>query len=196
MENLLLNNASNQLSIGEVNILYVEADNTNKKSVAKALTSIYKKVYTASNNKEAVEIFFNQNIDLVIVDLYVSDSSMKLLKKIKEISPNTPCIVTFADANNHTLLDLIAYGINHIVMKPYTIEKLNEEIIKAYKGVFYYQELIKKYSEIEKLNKILESQINEMKSISTLMQKENDHMQVQYTESRKTILKELKTLFE
>lgn len=196
MENSQLNNDSKQLPFGEISILYVEDDNINQDSVVKALTAIYQKVFTANNNKDAIETFFNQRIDLVIVDLYLSDASMKLIKKIKELSPNTPCIVTLADTNEHVLLNLITYGINHILMKPYTMDKLNNEIIKAYKGVFYYQELMKKYDEIEKLNKILENQISEMKSISTLLQQDNETMKIQYTKSRKNILTELKTLFE
>ncbi len=197
MKNIVLEKSMKAISNVDITILYVEDKEDIRKNVSKSLSLIYKNVLTASNKEEAYQIFINYNIDLVITDLHMPHMvGMELIKSIKHISPNLPCIVTLSDSSAHTLLDLITYGINYIIVKPFTIDKLCEEIDKAYKSTYYYKELIKKEQEIDTLSSLLKEQVNELKEMSSQIMEQNSGLEFQYSKSRKNILYELKNLFD
>ncbi len=197
MKNIVLEKNKKVIKMIDITILYVEDKEDLRQNVRKSLSLKYKNVLTATNATEASEIFLNNNIDLVIVDLHMTDTDgMELIKSFKHISPNLPCIVTLTDRRAHTLLDLITYGINYIVLKPFTIEKLFVEIEKAYKSTYYYKELIKKEQEIDMLSDLLKEQVNELKDMSYQIKEDNYNLESQYSKSRKNILVELKTLFD
>jgi len=79
----------------------------------------------ASNGKEALDIMTNRDDNILIlmdIRMPVMDG-IESTKKIREIHKNVNIIAI--SANNYNSDEILEYGFNDYIQKPYTSEKLN-----------------------------------------------------------------------
>jgi len=78
-------------------ILYAEDDLMVSKVMSMILAREFRKVYTARNGKEALDLFREHKPDIVITDLAMPEmSGFELVEKIMEEKPDTKIVVTTA----------------------------------------------------------------------------------------------------
>ncbi|AXH12259.1 response regulator transcription factor [Halarcobacter bivalviorum] len=77
-------------------VLYVEDEKIVRSNVEVCLNYLFN-VIIAENGKDGLEKFKNECVDLVITDVNMPlKDGITMLKDIKEINPNVPCIITSA----------------------------------------------------------------------------------------------------
>ena len=170
----------NKEILKSISILYVEDENDVREFTSKLLTSLLKKVYTAKDGQEGLDIYkenFN-NIDLIISDINMHKmNGLIMCEKIKEINKDIPLVITSAHNDTNFLKKAIEVGVSTYAMKPIDLYQLIESITKAMEPILLRKQLVelnlsletKIEQEICKIKSILDAQNN----IIILTNKEN-----------------------
>jgi len=121
-------------------VLYVEDDELISKATLRFLKRIVKDVLVAHDGLDGLNIFKNENIDLVITDIMMPKmNGLDMLEKIKEINNSIPVIVTTAFDDQEYFLKSIDLNVDKYIIKPTSVKKLDEAI-----GYIYEQFKLKK----------------------------------------------------
>ena len=113
-------------------VLYVEDDIAIMKSFSKILTKVFGEVKTAINGKEGLELFKeNQDVAFVITDIKMPKmDGLDMSKAIKDINPNTPCILTTAHGEYDYFLRADTIGVYRYIQKPINVNELLQALIE------------------------------------------------------------------
>ena len=107
-----------------------------EKSIREFLEIMLKKegynVGSAVNAEEALKLFHNSNYELVISDIKMSGmDGVELLKKIKEINPETIVLMITAYASVDTAIDAMKAGAYDYITKPFNVDEVKHIIQNA-----------------------------------------------------------------
>lgn len=115
----------------QLNILHVESEEIIRNNVTNCFGHIFNDIIGAENKKEALNLFNNHRVDIVIIDMFLQNvSTVDTLLHMRQISPQTPYIVTLSDTSQNNIIELIALNVNHILAKPYDLNSLYNKILK------------------------------------------------------------------
>ena len=111
-------------------VLYVEDDEAIMQSFSKILRKVFGEVKTAMNGVDGLEVFKNnQDISFVITDIKMPKmDGLDMAKKIKEISPDTPFILTTAHGEYDYFLRADEIGVYRYIQKPININELLQSL--------------------------------------------------------------------
>ena len=110
-------------------ILYVEDEAEAREALGKYLKRRFGKIFTAVDGLEGLNLFKEQNPDLVIVDLYMPNmDGLEMIREIRKISQETFIIVTTAVDDVEVILKSVDIGINKYLLKPIDPVQLTEAI--------------------------------------------------------------------
>lgn len=106
-------------------ILYVEDEAQTREALAKYLNRHFGKIFTASDGLEGLEVFKEQQPDLVIADLYMPNmDGLEMIKEIKKNYPQTYVIVTSAVDEVGAIIEGVNTGVDKYLLKPINPEEL------------------------------------------------------------------------
>lgn len=155
-------------------ILVVDDENGVRQSFNMVLKDDYH-VLLASNGEEAMEIFKKNRIDLILLDIRLPDTDgISLLKKLKEIEPNTEIIMVTAVKQIQTAVKAIKIGAYEYVIKPFVVDDVLSIIGRALeKGrlvreVTYLRSELERYKPFEKMVGNDETMLDLFQYISTI----------------------------
>lgn len=111
------------------NILLIEDD----RPLNKAISVYFKKekfyVLSCFSGQEALDILFQNNLDLIILDINLPDlSGFDLIEQIKIINSNIPILILSACDLDSAILHGFNLGAEDYVTKPFNIEILHKKI--------------------------------------------------------------------
>lgn len=107
-----------------INILVVDDEKTIVDIIEVYLKKEGYTVFTASNGNEALEIFNDKRIDLIILDLMLPDiSGEEICRKIKN-QIDIPIIMLTAKVNEEDVLNGFKQGADDYVIKPFSVKQL------------------------------------------------------------------------
>ena len=159
-------------------ILCVEDEDGIRKVVVDTLKYYFDEVYEARDGNEAYELYLDYKPKIILSDIQMKNcDGVELVKKIRKNDSTTAIIMLTAYSNEEYLMDLINLNINHFILKPLNLKKLNEALLKY----------LKKNLESISLNKnlILDLQKRELiyneNEIIVLRKREKDFLQLLYT---------------
>lgn len=90
-------------------------------------------VVAAENGTEGIEAGTKTEFDLAIIDLKMPDIEGTLvLKKIREVHPNTVCYIATAYASYETAIESTKLGAYSYIPKPFTPEELLQQLKDGY----------------------------------------------------------------
>jgi PAS domain S-box-containing protein/putative nucleotidyltransferase with HDIG domain len=96
-----------------------------------------------SNGKRAIAEAGKTQFAIALIDLMLEDQpGLVVLRSIKEISPNTECIITTGYASTDTAIEAINIGAYSYIQKPYDIDHLLLSITRAYERTTAREELL------------------------------------------------------
>jgi len=148
-------------------VLYVECDDKIRNKTNKYLRKFFKNIICSENILDSLDLFSIIKIDIIVTNSNIPVvNGVEFLEKIKNESPNLPCVVILTNQNSKDILDLISLGINHIVTNSSDLDCLLLEIKKAYKLTYYYNQLQTKEQELKKLNGLAKNQILDLKYLA------------------------------
>lgn len=148
-----------------ITILYVEDKDEVRENIAKTIKLALKKVITAANGQEGLDIYkrLQNEIDLVITDINMPVmSGLDMCKKIKEIDSDTPMIITTAHNDSNFLHSAISIGIADYIIKPIDIYSMLKTAAKVVEPNILKKRLIQKNVELFNKTAALEGLTNEL----------------------------------
>ena len=146
--------------LDRLTILYVEDDDNIRTELSGLLSNFFKKIYTASNGEEGVEVFIKNkdNIDLILSDINMPKlTGIEMMKKIRGFDTVIPVIFATAYSDNNFLSDAIKIKVYDYIIKPIDIRKLLNTI-NDLASILYQEYLIsQKTKEAQKYKEVIET---------------------------------------
>jgi DNA-binding NtrC family response regulator len=113
-------------------ILYVEDEPALRGRIRIVLEMYFTHIIVAADGKEGLEGFVRHHPDIVVSDIKMPVmDGLELAKRIREIAPDTPVILTTAFTETDYLLKAIELGVTAYVRKPLDCRHLVETITRA-----------------------------------------------------------------
>ncbi len=172
----------------EMNILYVEDEQSIREITQKLLLSIFPSVVTAEDGKEGLELFKNTKFDIVISDILMPKmNGITMVKKIKEINNHQSIIITSACDDSSYLLELINLGISNFILKPMQSQQILQTLWNKVMSI-YNEKRVREMNqslENELVHKsTLLEQYKEVVDISTIVSKTDIHGRITYVNEK------------
>ncbi|MCG3678038.1 response regulator [Aliarcobacter butzleri] len=115
-----------------IKLLYVEDDLMTQEEVSFFLQKYLGELYLAKNGEEAINIFLKNKIDMIITDIQMPKmNGLEMSKRILEINPKIPIIITTAYNDCEYLKQAMDLGIDKYISKPFNLETLLTMIEKS-----------------------------------------------------------------
>jgi len=112
-------------------VLYVEDDAEVLSNISQMLSNFFDTIYTASDGLEALSIYRENEIDILIVDIEMPRlSGIDLIKQIRRDDSETLAIIISAYTKTDYLLESVELGLVKYIVKPLTSKKINELLQK------------------------------------------------------------------
>ena len=109
--------------------LYVEDDKVLRESIGASLGYYFDNVITAASYDEALNIYRNEIIDMLFIDIEMpGKSGIDLVKMIRTDDKKTPIVMVTAYSDTQYLLKLSPLNVQHYLIKPVTLERLKESL--------------------------------------------------------------------
>jgi two-component system response regulator PilR (NtrC family) len=91
-------------------------------------------VIKSGSGREALDVLQGKDVDLVISDIRMPDiSGVELLRKAKQVAPDTGFIMITAFANTETAIEALQHGAFDYIIKPFRMEELRSIVRRALK---------------------------------------------------------------
>ncbi len=117
-------------------VLIVDDEVLMRNFLAEALKRKGIEAFTIETGDKAVKMLQDQSFDLVITDMKMPGlSGMDVLRKVKELSPQTLVIVVTAFGTIENAVEAMRAGAFHYLIKPFSLESLFANIEKAQQHV-------------------------------------------------------------
>lgn len=114
--------------MNKINILLVEDERGISKIMKSYLENDGYDVFQAFDGKSALDIFENEDIDLILLDLMIPEiSGEDLIKEIRNKS-NVPVIMVTAKVNEDDIINGLKLGADDYVTKPFSPKELMQRI--------------------------------------------------------------------
>ena len=115
-----------------IKLLYVEDDLMTQEEVSFFLEKYLGELYLAKNGEESIKIFLKNKIDIIITDIQMPKmNGLEMSKRILEINPKIPIIITTAYNDWEYLNQAMDLGIDKYISKPFNLETLLTMIEKS-----------------------------------------------------------------
>lgn len=138
-------------------ILVVDDEHGVRQSFNMVLKDKYD-VLIACTGEEAIDIFRKNSIDLILLDILLPDiNGIDLLKKLKEMDPNTEIIMVTAVKEIQIAVKAIKMGAYEYIVKPFVVDDVLIVIDRALeklnllKEVAYLKNELKRHHSFEKM---------------------------------------------
>jgi len=114
------------------NILVVDDEHSMREFLEIMLNKEGYQVATAAGGGEAIDLLKNSDFDLVITDIRMKEiDGLEVLKKCKELHPNTIVIMISAYASTSTAVEAMKWGAYDYLPKPFKVREIKAVIRDA-----------------------------------------------------------------
>ncbi len=110
-------------------VLFVDDDEMALKVGSLMLQKLGYSVLTASEGQAAIEIFKNNTIAIVILDMRMPGmNGYELYQQLKKIKPKAKILLASGYTGVHSEKKLISIGFDGFIQKPFVLKHLSEKI--------------------------------------------------------------------
>ncbi len=138
-------------------VLYVEDNHEIAEEIAFFLAAKVKKLYSAYDGQEGIELFEQMRPDIIITDIQMPRmDGLEMIAQIREIDVEVPIIITTAFNETEYLLKAIDLQVDGYLMKPLNIKEMVNRLEKIIEPLELRKQLLMKNSELETINSDLD----------------------------------------
>jgi len=138
-----------------LSMLYVEDDERTRAVLSEVFKNTVKNLYVAKDGLEALKLFQEKHIQLIISDLKMPNmNGNELCSEVKKINPSVHFILLTAYNDNNLLIEAIDSGVDKFLQKPLGKKKLFlllDEIYKKITNKFQLEKSTFYLKEVEKI---------------------------------------------
>ena len=112
-------------------ILFVEDEEEPRRTAVAYLKRRVGELYEAANGQEGLELYKRHKPDIIITDLNMPVmGGISMLKKIREVNPFVPVIITTAYGDKPYYMEANRLIIHTYLVKPFSLQDLEKELLK------------------------------------------------------------------
>ena len=116
-------------NLKKLSLLYVEDEDAIREPFKIMIERYFKKIFIATNGLEAVEIFKQNSIDIIITDIRMPImNGLDMAKEIKKIDKHQHIILTTAHNESKYFLEVIEMQVDGYILKPIDYDLLENKI--------------------------------------------------------------------
>lgn len=191
--------------LNELNVLYLEDDDSLLKQTGDMLSDFVKNVFAVKTSKEAIEIIKHQKIDVIISDILLeNENGIDFLRELKEQhNINIPTILTTAHTDTKYLLEAIKLKVENYIVKPINLKELLNSLHDIVLPLIQEKEIQKNSNIIKTISAITDSKQVEVVRCILDNLNENNELIASYSDimekisiSKPTLIKLFKELSE
>lgn len=109
----------------ELNILLVEDEIDLKQIISESITPYINKVFEAENGIEGLELFCQEDINLIITDInMLKMNGLSMVREIRKFNPFIPVIFLTAYDTDENILEAIELHSSNLLKKPFDKKQL------------------------------------------------------------------------
>ena len=113
-------------------ILIVDDEKNTREGLKKGLLHNKYKILLAEDGKDALGVFSNNKVDVMLADLKMPGlNGIELMKKVKRISPDTITVILTAYGTVETAVGAMREGAYDFITKPYDTDNLRITCLNA-----------------------------------------------------------------
>ena len=127
--------------VGSGRILVVDDEDMIRDLLSIMLTRIGYEVDSVPDGAEAIDVYKNAQVEgrpytAVILDITIPGGmgGLEALESLRAIDPQAKVLITSGYANNPVMANSQQYGINGVIAKPYTVQKLHDVLQHVIRG--------------------------------------------------------------
>lgn len=125
-----------------ISILYVEDEPAIREGLQRFFQRRSGTIYLAANGQEGLELFEKHRPDIVVTDIRMPVmDGLTMSRKIKELSPDIPIVITTGHNDEEFLLKAIDVGVDKYIKKPVDFRDLMKVILNLSSAVLYRRQL-------------------------------------------------------
>ncbi len=129
--------------MNNLSMLYAEDDVDVMQDTLFLLGEYFASVNTALDGKSALELYYKNAPDIILLDINLPFmSGLEVAKKIRITDDETPIVIISAYSDKAKLLDAINLGVSAYIVKPFKIEEMKKTIQKLIEKKSNKNELI------------------------------------------------------
>lgn len=115
-----------------LSVIIVEDDKVLNEEIVNLAKLFFKDVYYAYNGVEALEIYQNNRVDIVITDITMPKmDGVALSARLKQINPSQDIVIISAHRDIDYLVKLIDIGIKQLIYKPFDHQELLYRLLRV-----------------------------------------------------------------
>jgi putative two-component system response regulator len=115
-----------------IRALVIDDDSVVRDVIVEMLTAAGYDVVAAATGCQALELFADETIGLVVTDIVMPDlSGLELLETMRMHRPNLPIVLVTGATTRHNLTEALTRGADGLVAKPFTRYELEDAVGKA-----------------------------------------------------------------
>lgn len=127
----------NRIYLSQLKVLYIEDEAETREELSSFLKRRVGRLYIAKNGKEGLEIFLENDPDIVIADLLMPEMyGIDMLKKMREYDKKCRFIITSSVNKTEVVLDAVDIGIVKYAVKPINLPELDDLLNKVAEEIF------------------------------------------------------------
>jgi len=113
-------------------VLYLEDDNEVRENISNTISNMVKKVYSASNTKDALEIYDQFKPDIIFSDIDMpGKNGLEFIEEIREEDSTTPIVVLTAYKTENFLMKAVSLHLESYIIKPISYKGLKESLFNC-----------------------------------------------------------------
>jgi two-component system NtrC family response regulator len=141
-----------------IEILVVDDESNIRKLFSREMASPGRTIHTVGSAAEALEFLHRHFCDIIILDIRLPDANgLELMSKLLETVPNVAIILITGYADVDNAVEAMKNGAYDYITKPFSLERMEQVIEKAYQRVRLQREneLLRHNSEHRKMPKFI-----------------------------------------
>jgi YesN/AraC family two-component response regulator len=136
----------------EFSVLLVDDDEDVRARVYDVLLLFFPVVFSAKDGKEALKIYKQKRVDIIITDLTMPKmNGFELIKAVRSINPKQKIIVMSAHTETDIIIESIQSGIDGYLLKPLSTSQVFETIEKTVISLKMERDAIAYQEELESI---------------------------------------------